>query len=166
MVNEITIIGPGLIGASLGLAIKKKKIAKRIIGIDTKKSNLSYALKKGSIVLGFDKIDYRINNSDIIFIAFTIVGTAFKFNQKEKNRLLNFSAGGFRDFTRIAASDPTMWRDIFITNKNNILNTLKEFTKDLEAFRKLIEFEDEKEIFNFIKKTKFVRKKIVKLNQP
>ena len=59
-----------------------------------------------------------------------------------------------------------MWRDIFITNKNNILKTLKEFTKDLEAFRKLIEFEDEKEIFNFIKKTKFVRKKIVKLNQP
>lgn len=289
MINEITIIGPGLIGASLGLAIKKKKIAKRIIGIDTNKSNLSYALKKGSIDLGFNKIDYRINNSDIFFlctpvqsfipiieslipflkkdsiisdvgsvksifkkntinkikkksdlvpghpiagtefsgaknsksdlflnkwciltpehcmpknlktikkiwerigmkvsvmsssehdklmsltshlphlIAFTIVGTAFKFNQKEKNRLLNFSAGGFRDFTRIAASDPTMWRDIFITNKNNILNTLKEFTKDLEAFRKLIEFEDEKEIFNFIKKTKFVRKKIVKLNQP
>ena len=69
MINEITIIGPGLIGASLGLAIKKKKIAKRIIGIDTKKSNLSYALKKGSIDLGFDKIDYRINNSDIIFLC-------------------------------------------------------------------------------------------------
>ena len=51
MINEITIIGPGLIGASLGLAIKKKKIAKRIIGIDTNKSNLSYALKKGSIDL-------------------------------------------------------------------------------------------------------------------
>lgn len=288
IINEVTIIGPGLIGSSLGLALKKKKIVNRIIGIDPDKKNLENAKNIGSIDISQSKPDSKINKSDILFlcspvktfpkivdnilpyikkgaiisdvgsvknifdkktisnirkvgdlvpahpiagtefsgatnakidlfenkwciltpenssvrnislirkiwekigmkvsimksnehdklmsitshlphlIAFTIVGTASKYEKKEKNRLLNFSAGGFRDFTRIAASDPTMWRDIFLTNKKNMLKIIKEFSKDLEIFRKLIEVEDEKKIFDLINQTKSIRKKIVSLNQ-
>ena len=67
--NEITIIGPGLIGSSLGLSLKSKKLVKKIVGIDISKENLKYALKNKSIDLGRKKIDKRISNSDIIFIC-------------------------------------------------------------------------------------------------
>ena len=67
MIKEITIIGPGLIGSSLGLAIKKNRIAKKIIGIDKNKKNLFDALKNKSIDFGYQEIDNKINASDIFF---------------------------------------------------------------------------------------------------
>jgi len=77
--------------------------------------------------------------------------------------LLNFSAGGFKDFTRIASSDPKMWKDIFLSNRKDILKTLEMFIKNLNSFKNLIQYEKSSQIMNFIKKTKKIRKEIVKL---
>lgn len=287
-VKEITIVGPGLIGSSIGLSAKEKKIVGRIIGIDSNKSNLADAINIGSIDCGYNKIDENISNSDIIFIctpvksitrifqkllpyvkkkaiisdvgsvknifnkshyklienhcdlipghpiagtefsgasnskkdmfenkwcvltpmssskkslqiikkfwiklgmnisnmtpeehdkivsitshlphliAFAIVETSVKFDPKVKNKLINLSAGGFRDFTRIASSDPKMWTDIFLENKKNIIKTLEIFTKDLNTFKNLIKKNDDKKISQLIKKSKNVRKRIVSLKQ-
>ena len=284
--SKVTIIGPGLIGSSLGLALKKKKLARHILGIDKSLSNLDNAVENGSIDEGSRKININITDSEIIFlctpvsqieslakqivpfinkktivtdvgsvknmfsnlnlhilnkncrvvpghpiagtensgaenadcelfknkwciltpdkkdseevkiisyiwekigmkislmsanehdkimsitshlphlIAFTIVGTAFNLNVKRKRDLLNFSAGGFRDFTRIGSSDPKMWSDIFLKNKKYILDTLHDFNKDLEVLKKLILNMDEKNIIKLLKKTKNIRKEILKV---
>jgi len=285
MIKEITIIGPGLIGSSLGLAIKKNRIAKKIIGIDKNKKNLLDALENKSIDIGYQEIDNKISGSDIFFlcspvgdfenillelepyikkgaiitdvgsvknifnnsisrrikkivdivpghpiagtefsgaknakkelfinkwciltpeskkkstmiikklwenigmkvsimkadehdkvmsitshlphlIAFTIVGSALNYSPKKKKQLLNFSAGGFKDFTRIASSDPKMWKDIFITNRRNILKTVDVFINNLNSFKSLIEEENTLKIMKFIKESKKIRKDIVKL---
>ena len=283
-INQITIIGTGLIGSSLGLALKKKKIANSIIGIDKSKINLRNALRNKSIDESRLKIDSRVNESDIIFlcvpvslidqitrelipflkkdtivtdvgsvkdcfhketikkyknyfhivpghpiagtehsgsqyavdelfknkwciitpinnnkkpvntvsniwkavgmkisimsvqehdkimsitshlphlIAFTIVGTAFNINIKKKKELINFSAGGFRDFTRIGSSDSKMWTDIFIKNKKFILKTLDIFFDDINILRKSIIADDYTKIYNLLKRTKEIRKKIL-----
>ena len=287
-INEITIIGPGLIGSSLGLALKESGISKKIIGIDKSISNLDDALKNKSIDEKRTNIDKRIGNSQIIFIctpvsqiepvvlkilpfinnnktiitdvgsvkrcfskktisrvmnkcnlvpghpiagtefsgavnakndlfkkkwcvltpldnknkshliirkiweeigmnvsimnvdehdkimsitshlphliAFTIVGTAFSIDLKKKKDLINFSAGGFRDFTRIGSSDPQMWTDIFIQNKTHLLKTLQDFLKDIEKFKNLIENDEIKKIFSSLKRNKKIRKSINQLS--
>ncbi len=285
--NEITIVGPGLIGASLGLILKKKKIAKKIVGIDVSKKNLKDAIENKSIDEGRQNIDEKIRGSDVIFIctpvslidsianqifpyvsdhsivtdvgsvkncfaentiklykkksfllpghpiagtehsgaksaklslflnkwciltpinkkkkqvsiisnmwkrigakisimsadqhdkimsitshlphliAFTIVGTAFKIDLKKKKELINFSAGGFRDFTRIGSSDPKMWVDIFIHNRKYLLQTLKNFSSDIKILENSIKNCKEKEIFNILKKNKEIRKSIMKIS--
>ena len=285
--NEITIVGPGLIGASLGLILKKKKIAKKIVGIDVSKKNLKDAIENKSIDEGRQKIDEKIRRSDVIFIctpvslidsiahqifpyvsghsivtdvgsvkncfaentiklykkksfllpghpiagtehsgaksaklslffnkwciltpinknkkkisiisnmwkrigakisimsanqhdkimsitshlphliAFTIVGTAFKIDLKKKKELINFSAGGFRDFTRIGSSDPKMWADIFIYNRKYLLQTLKDFSSDIKILENSIKNCKEKDIFNILKKNKEIRKSILKIS--
>ena len=88
-------------------------------------------------------------------IAFTIVGTAFNISEKKKKDLLNFSAGGFKDFTRIGSSDPQMWFDIFLKNKKHLLNTLNDFNQDnlkslyLKWTNKVsLNFDEDKEIDN------------------
>ena len=96
-------------------------------------------------------------------IAFTIVGTAFKIDLKKKKELINFSAGGFRDFTRIGSSDPKMWVDIFIHNKKYLLKTLKNFSSDIKILESSIKNCNEKEIFNILKKNKEIRKSILKI---
>ena len=285
--EEITIIGPGLIGASLGLILKNKKIAKKIVGIDISKKNIKDALDNKSIDEGRLKIDEKIERSDVIFIctpvslidsiankiypylsdhsivtdvgsvkncftaktikrykkksyllpghpiagtensgaksaqlnlflnkwciltpkkkkekqvliissiwkrigakisimsadqhdkimsitshlphliAFTIVGTAFKIDLKKKKELINFSAGGFRDFTRIGSSDPKMWVDIFIHNRKYLLKTLKNFSSDIKTLENSIKNCKEKEIFNILKKNKKIRRSILKIS--
>ncbi len=280
-----TIIGPGLIGASIGLMLKKKKLAKIVYGYDTSKENLKDALRIKAIDQVISRIDDQICKCDIIFIctpvsktksilkklnkvltkktivtdvgsvkgfflhedidsyanlniipghpiagtefsgarnafsdlfknkwciltpisssrnvktlsniwkkigmkvalmspqehdkimsitshlphliAFTIVGTAFKLSKKEKNNLLNFSAGGFKDFTRIGSSDPNMWKDIFLSNKKHLMSTLAMFVRDLENFAGLIENDKTSEIFKLIKRTKQIRKRIIQLS--
>ena len=285
--EEITIIGPGLIGASLGLILKNKKIAKKIVGIDVSKKNIKDAINNKSIDEGRLKIDEKIRRSNVIFIctpvsfidsitnqifpylsdnsivtdvgsvkncfkaktiklfekksfllpghpiagteysgaksaklnlflnkwciltpikkkkrqvsiisniwkrigakisimsadqhdkimsitshlphliAFTIVGTAFKIDLKKKKELINFSAGGFRDFTRIGSSDPKMWVDIFIHNRKYLLKTLKNFSSDIKILENAIKNCNEKEIFNILKKNKEIRKSILKIS--
>ena len=95
-------------------------------------------------------------------IAFTIVGTAFNLNIKKKKELINFAAGGFKDFTRIGSSDPKMWTDIFIKNKKFLNDTLSLFLKDIDKIKKLLEDEKYAEIFKLLKRTKEIRNIIVK----
>ena len=285
MYKEITIIGPGLIGASLGLAIKSKRLCKKIVGIDISKRNLDDAKSIKAVDDIRKNIDERIQNSEIIFvctpvrsingiiqriskyskkdqivtdvgsvknifeknilslnnkkfklvpghpiagtehsgainafslifkkkwciltpiskrdksvhtisniwkklgmhvafmerkehdkimsitshlphlIAFSIVGTAFNLDIKKKNELINFSAGGFKDFTRIGSSDPKMWTDIFIENKHFLIDTLNLFLKDINELKKFIKSSDDLSIFKLLKRTKEIRKSILK----
>lgn len=285
--KEITIIGPGLIGGSIGLDLKKKKLATKIIGIDNSKRNLVDAVERGIIDDYKLKIDDTISKSEIIFIctpvssinnildkiipfvtkknivtdtgsvknifknttikrinkvsnflpghpvagtehsgaknsllnlfdgkwciltplnqnksvkkivsdiwqslgmkiaimttdehdkimsvtshlphliAFTIVNTAFELDIKKKKKLINFSAGGFRDFTRIGSSDSYMWSDIFMENKKHLINTLDNFIHDLQQFRELIKNNEKEKIFEILKRTKIIRKSIIKAN--
>ena len=285
MHKEITIIGPGLIGASLGLSLKRKRICEKVIGIDTSKKNLRNAYLIKAIDERREKIDKRIKESSIIFIctpvslidnivnklsdyteknqiisdvgsvknifekktlklndkkfslvpghpiagtehsgaknafnslfkdkwciltpignnkksvriiseiwkrigmkvatmkvnehdkiisitshlphliAFTIVGTAFNLNIKKKKELINFAAGGFKDFTRIGSSDPKMWTDIFLKNKGFLKDTLSLFLKDIEKVKKLLDDEKYSQIFSLLKRTKQIRNIIIK----
>ncbi|MEK9741426.1 MAG: prephenate dehydrogenase/arogenate dehydrogenase family protein [Pelagibacteraceae bacterium] len=98
-------------------------------------------------------------------IAYNIVGTASKLENKIKSEVIKFSASGFRDFTRIASSDPTMWRDIMISNKNQILFMLRRFNKDLSHLEKSIKNNNKKELFSIFKKTRDIRKKIILAGQ-
>ena len=97
-------------------------------------------------------------------IAFTIVGTAFGIDLKRKRDLINFSAGGFKDFTRIGSSDPKMWTDIFIKNKKHLLKTLENFLKDINKIKKLIVDDEVDKIFSYLKRNKKIRKSIVQLS--
>ena len=285
MFNEITIIGPGLIGASLGLALKSKKICKKIVGIDKSQANLKDAINIKAIDEGRNLINNEIKKSSIIFIctpvskinnlileiakystkdqiisdvgsvkdifnaeilklnykkfslvpghpiagteysgaanskknlfqnkwciltpiknkdkstkliskiwedigmkvaimkikehdkimsitshlphliAFTIVGTAFNLDIKKKQALINFSAGGFKDFTRIGSSDPQMWTDIFFANKEYLNKTFNTFLKDIESFMQNLNSGNSEEIFMLLKRTKQIRKSILK----
>ena len=287
-IDEITIIGPGLIGSSLGLALKSKKIVKKIVGIDKSKNNLKDALNNNSIDESRNIIDQRVSKSEFIFIctpvsfideivsklvpfvskknfitdtgsvknifkkstiknisaisnfipghpiagtensgaknafnglfegkwciltpidekdknikklsalwkyigmeiatmpvdehdkimsitshlphliAFTIVNTAFKIDIKKKKELINFSAGGFKDFTRIGSSDPKMWTDIFISNNKYLISTIDDFINDLKNFKGLIKKNNLDEIFDLLKQTKNIRKSILKVNK-
>ncbi len=285
MFKEITIVGPGLIGGSLALAIKSEKICKKIVGIDVSRKNLDHAINYNIIDEAREDIDKRINLSSIIFIctpvgsidrlikkisnfsnkgqiitdvgsvknifsketlkddgnkynlvpghpiagtehsgaknakenlfqdkwciltpskknnknvkiisqvykkigmkvsimstiehdkimsitshlphliAFTIVGTAFNLNIEKKKELINFSAGGFKDFTRIGSSDPKMWTDIFVKNKKFLMKTLELFLKDIKVIKENIERNNEEKIFDLLKRTKEIRKSILK----
>ncbi len=285
MYKEITIIGPGLIGASLGKAIKFKKLSKKIVGIDLSSKNLKDAIKVKAIDEARQNIDERIQESPIIFIstpvgsideiinkiscfsnkkqiisdvgsvknifkkrtlklhnikfklvpghpisgtehsgainsdhnlfrkkwciltplnkneksvkvisniwrkigmrvslmkieehdkimsvtshlphliAFTIVGTAFNLDIKKKKELINFAAGGFKDFTRIGSSDPKMWTDIFLKNDKYLIETLNLFIKDINEIKKLIHESKYEKIFDLLKRTKDIRKSILK----
>jgi cyclohexadieny/prephenate dehydrogenase len=98
-------------------------------------------------------------------IAYTIVGTADELQNVTRSEVLKFSAGGFRDFTRIAASDPTMWRDIFIANKNAVLEMLGRFNEDVAALTKAIRNGDGKALFEQFTRTRAIRKGIVEIGQ-
>lgn len=98
-------------------------------------------------------------------IAFTIVGTATDLQDDTKNDVIKFSASGFRDFTRIAASDPTMWRDVFLNNKDAVLEILQRFDEDLTAMRRAIRKGDGQHLFNFFTRTRKVRKEVIEAGQ-
>ncbi len=98
-------------------------------------------------------------------IAYSIVKTAIDNDDKFRNDIIQYSAGGLRDFTRIAASDPIMWRDIFIDNSENILKVLDNFSENLEEIKKAIQNKDGKKLINIFSSTKKVRKEIIKAGQ-
>ena len=87
-------------------------------------------------------------------IAYNIVRTAINNGNKLRQEVIQYSAGGLRDFTRIAASDPIMWRDIFIQNKNNTSKMIDKFIENLEDLKKAIESEDGKKLEKIFTKTK------------
>ena len=98
-------------------------------------------------------------------IAYTIVGTADELQAVTRSEVLKFSAGGFRDFTRIAASDPTMWRDVFLTNKDAVLEMLGRFNEDVSALTKAIRKGDGEALFEHFERTRAIRKGIVEIGQ-
>ena len=98
-------------------------------------------------------------------IAYTIVGTADELETVTRSEVLKFSAGGFRDFTRIAASDPTMWRDIFIANKDAVLEMLGRFNEDVAALTKAIRKGDGDALYEQFARTRAIRKGIVDIGQ-
>ena len=98
-------------------------------------------------------------------IAYTIVGTADELQKVTRSEVLKFSAGGFRDFTRIAASDPTMWRDVFLANKEAVLEMLGRFNEDISALTKAIRKGDGDALFEQFTRTRAIRKGIVDIGQ-
>ena len=98
-------------------------------------------------------------------IAYTIVGTASDLEGVTESEVIKYSAGGFRDFTRIAASDPTMWRDVFLSNKDAVLDMLQRFTEDLTALQKAIRVGDGKQLFDHFTRTRAIRRSIIELGQ-
>jgi cyclohexadieny/prephenate dehydrogenase len=98
-------------------------------------------------------------------IAYTIVGTADELSQVTRSEVLRFSAGGFRDFTRIAASDPTMWRDVFLANKDAVLEMLGRFNEDLATLTRAIRRGDGDTLFAQFTRTRAIRRGIVEIGQ-
>lgn len=98
-------------------------------------------------------------------IAYTIVGTATDLGDELKKEVFKFSAGGFRDFTRIAASDPVMWRDIFLNNKDALLDVLGRFTEDLTALQRAISRGEEKALEDHFTRTRDIRRGIIDAKQ-
>jgi cyclohexadieny/prephenate dehydrogenase len=98
-------------------------------------------------------------------IAYTIVGTADELEGVTQSEVLKFSAGGFRDFTRIAASDPIMWRDVFLTNKDAVLEMLGTFNEDLSKLTRAIRRGDGEALFEHFSRTRAIRRGIVEIGQ-
>ena len=98
-------------------------------------------------------------------IAYNIVGTAADLEEVTKSEVIKYSAGGFRDFTRIAASDPVMWRDVFLTNKDAVLEMLGRFSEDLSALQRAIRWGDGEMLEEFFTRTRSIRKGIIEAGQ-
>jgi cyclohexadieny/prephenate dehydrogenase len=98
-------------------------------------------------------------------IAYTIVGTADELGQVTSSEVMKFSAGGFRDFTRIAASDPIMWRDVFLANKDAVLEMLGTFNEDLSKLTRAIRRGDGEALFEHFSRTRAIRRGIVEIGQ-
>ncbi len=98
-------------------------------------------------------------------IAYTIVGTASDLEDVTQSEVIKYSAGGFRDFTRIAASDPVMWRDVFLTNKGAVLEMLGRFTEDLTALQRAIRSGDGDTLFDLFTRTRAIRRQVVEQGQ-
>ncbi len=98
-------------------------------------------------------------------IAYNIVGTAADMEEVTRAEVMKYSAGGFRDFTRIAASDPTMWRDIFLTNKDAVLEVLGRFTEDLQALSRAIRWGEGDKLFDLFSRTREIRRGVIEAGQ-
>jgi len=98
-------------------------------------------------------------------IAYTLVGTAVDMEAVTQNEVVKFSAGGFRDFTRIAASDPVMWRDVFLENRDSVLEVVDRFIEDLSALKRAIRWDEGDVLLEHFSKTRDIRTKIVDAGQ-
>jgi cyclohexadieny/prephenate dehydrogenase len=98
-------------------------------------------------------------------IAYNIVGTAADLETVTQSEVMKYSAGGFRDFTRIAASDPTMWRDIFLHNRDAVLEMLGRFSEDLTALQRLIRYGDGSRLYDLFARTREIRRGIIAAGQ-
>ena len=144
--------------------------------IKDKKTNLkhlnflnSFWKKMGSkvVIMNSEKHDkiFSITSHLPHLIAYNLVKSAQDFEKKQKYNLIKYSAGGLRDFSRIAASNEIMWRDIFFNNKKNISKAIDLFIKNLNEFKKDINSKNNKAIIKKLIQTKKVRSKIIKLKQ-
>ena len=129
----------------------------------------SFWRKMGSkvVIMDSEKHDkiFSITSHLPHLIAYNLVKSAQDFEKKQKYNLIKYSAGGLRDFSRIAASNEIMWRDIFFNNKSNISKAIDLFVKNLNEFKKDINSKNDKSILKKLIQTKKVRSKIIKLKQ-
>ena len=118
-------------------------------------------------LMSFEQHDYVLSLTSHLphAVAYSIVKTAINDDEKFKNDIIQYSAGGLRDFTRIAASDPLMWRDIFIDNSENILKVLDDYSKNLDEIKTAIKNKDGEKLMKIFLITKKVRKEIIKAGQ-
>ena len=126
-----------------------KKLGSKVVIMDAKKHDIIFSLTSHLPHL----------------IAYNLIQTATEFEKRKRYNLLNFSAGGLRDFSRIAASNEIMWRDIFLSNKKNISQVIDLFIKNLKSFKRNIRANNNKVIIRKLKDAKKVRQKIIKLKQ-
>jgi cyclohexadieny/prephenate dehydrogenase len=98
-------------------------------------------------------------------IAYNIVATAADVEEVTNSEVIKFSAGGFRDFTRIAASDPIMWRDVFLNNKDAVLEMLGRFSEDLSVLQRAIRWGDGETLFNLFSRSRQIRRSIIAAGQ-
>ena len=126
-----------------------KKLGSKVVIMDAKKHDIIFSLTSHLPHL----------------IAYNLIQTATEFEKRKRYNLLNFSAGGLRDFSRIAASNEIMWRDIFFSNKKNISQVIDLFIKNLKSFKRNIRGNNNKVIIRKLKDAKKVRQKIIKLKQ-
>ncbi len=98
-------------------------------------------------------------------IAYNIVGTTRHLEEVTKSEVIKYSAGGFRDFTRIAASNPTMWRDVFLNNKEAVLEMLSRFSEDLTALQRSIRYDEGDKLFELFDRTRRIRQQIIDAGQ-
>ena len=98
-------------------------------------------------------------------IAYNIVNTTLNIKKKKDRNIVKYSAGGLRDFTRIAASNPIMWRDIFVQNKENTSKMIDKFIKNLIDLKKAVKSKNEKKLEKIFRKTKKIRKEIIEAGQ-
>ena len=98
-------------------------------------------------------------------ITYTIVGTASDLEDVTQSEVIKYSAGGFRDFTRIAASDPVMWRDVFLTNKDAVLDILGRFTEELFVLQRAIRMGDGAHLHEYFTRTRAIRRGIIEAGQ-
>jgi prephenate dehydrogenase/cyclohexadieny/prephenate dehydrogenase len=126
-----------------------KRLGSKIVIMDAKKHDLIFSLTSHLPHL----------------IAYNLIKTATDFEKRRKYNLINFSAGGLRDFSRIAASNEIMWRDIFFSNNNNLSKVIDLFISNLKSFKKDILKNNNKAVLRKLKDAKKVRKKIIKIKQ-
>ena len=126
-----------------------KRLGSKIVIMDAKKHDLIFSLTSHLPHL----------------IAYNLIKTATDFEKRRKYNLINFSAGGLRDFSRIAASNEIMWRDIFFSNNNNLSRVIDLFISNLKSFKKDILKNNSKVVLRKLKDAKKVRKKIIKIKQ-
>ena len=117
--------------------------------------------------MSFDDHDYVLSLTSHLphAIAYSIIRTVINNDEKFKEDIIQYSASGLRDFTRIAASDPTMWRDIFIDNSDNILKVLDRFSENLEEIKKAIKSKNSDKLNSIFSSTRKLRKEIIKAGQ-
>ena len=118
-------------------------------------------------IMSFEDHDYVLSLTSHLphAVAYSIVRTAINNEEKFKNDVIQYSAGGLRDFTRIAASDPLMWKDIFIDNSENILKVLDNYSKNLDDIKSAIKKKDSEKLLEIFSSTKKVRKEIIEAGQ-
>ena len=118
-------------------------------------------------IMSFEDHDYVLSLTSHLphAVAYSIVRTAINNEEKFKNDVIQYSAGGLRDFTRIAASDPLMWKDIFIDNSENILKVLDNYSKNLDDIKSAIKNKNSEKLLEIFSSTKKVRKEIIEAGQ-
>ena len=145
------------------MSADKKASKDKIKELEKFWSNLGSKVKS----MSFEDHDYILSLTSHLphAVAYSIVKTAINNEDKFKDDVIQYSAGGLRDFTRIAASDPLMWKDILIDNSDNILKVLDNYSKNLEEIKNAIKNKDSKKLLEIFSSTKKVRKEIIEAGQ-